>query len=96
VSDDPDLVAWFDDLEPVGLGTDTLANELPYSTRSGDAYPMHRLLMRNRGISFHEALWLEDLSADCASDGCYEGVYIASPLKLAGASGSPVNPMFAK
>ena len=45
---------------------------------------------------FHEAMWLEDLAADCAKDRRWEGLYIAAPLKMTGVSGSRVNPLFAK
>jgi kynurenine formamidase len=96
LSDDPELIEWIDRHEIVGIGTDSLANELPYSVRSNQLYPLHRLLLRNRGMTFHEALWLEELAADSRADGCYEGLYVALPLKLVGASGSPMNPLFVK
>jgi len=96
LSDDPELIEWIDRHEIVGIGTDSLANELPYSARSDQLYPLHRLLLRNRGMTFHEALWLEELAADSRTDGCYEGLYVALPLKLVGASGSPMNPLFVK
>jgi len=96
VSDDPELLEWIDREQIIGLGTDSLANELPYSARSDQLYPLHRLLLRNRGISFHEALWLEELAADSRADGCFEGLYVALPLKLVGATGSPMNPIFVK
>lgn len=96
LSDDPELIEWIDRQQIVGIGTDSLANELPYSTRSDEMYPLHRLLLRNRGMTFHEALWLEELAADSGADGCYAGLYVASPLKLAGATGSPMNPIFVK
>jgi kynurenine formamidase len=96
LSDDPELIEWIDRQQIVGIGTDSLANELPVSTRSGQMYPLHRLLLRNRGMTFHEALWLEDLAADCRADGGYAGMYVALPLKLVGATGSPMNPLFVK
>jgi kynurenine formamidase len=96
LSDDPELIQWIDDTQIVGVGTDSLANELPYSERSDQLYPLHRLLLRNRGITFHEALWLEELAADCRTDGRYAGLYVALPLKLVGATGSPMNPVFVK
>ena len=96
LSDDPELIEWIDRQQIVGIGTDSLANELPYSVRSDQLYPLHRLLLRNRGMTFHEALWLEELAADSRADGCYEGLYVALPLKLVGASGSPMNPLFVK
>lgn len=96
LSDDPELIEWIDHRQIAGIGTDSLANELPYSARSDQMYPLHRLLLRNRGMTFHEALWLEELAADSRADGCYEGLYVALPLKLVGASGSPMNPLFVK
>jgi len=96
LSDDPELIEWIDREQIAGVGTDSLANELPYSVRSDQLYPLHRLLLRNRGITFHEALWLEELAADSQADGCYSGMYIALPLKLVGATGSPMNPIFIK
>jgi kynurenine formamidase len=96
LSDDPDLIEWIDRQQIVGIATDTLANELPHSVRSDEMYPLHRLLLRNRGMTFHEALWLEELAADSRADGCYAGLYVALPLKLVGATGSPMNPVFIK
>jgi kynurenine formamidase len=96
LSDDPELIEWIDQQQIVGIGTDTLANELPHSTRSDEMYPLHRLLLRNRGMTFHEALWLEELAADSRADGCCAGLYVALPLKLVGATGSPMNPLFVK
>jgi len=96
LSRDEALFDWLDAHEVLGIGTDTLANELPVNPRTGEGYPLHRYLLRDRGLQFHEGLWLEDLAADCASDRRYVGLYIASPLKMVGASGSPVNPLFIK
>lgn len=96
VSDDRALIDWIDEKDILGLGSDTLANELPRSPRTREEYPMHRHLLRDRGLQFHETLWLEDLALDCARDGVYAGLYVASPLKIVGGSGSPVNPLFVK
>jgi len=93
-SDDPELFKWIDEAEILGLGTDTFANELPVSPRTGEEYPLHRHFLRDRGMQFHEALWLEDLAEACARDRRYAGLYIVAPLNLVGASGSPVNPIF--
>jgi kynurenine formamidase len=90
------LLEWVDAHQILGVGTDTLANELPRNPRTGEEYPLHRYLLRDRGLQFHEGLWLEDLAADSAADGRYVGLYVASPLKMVGASGSPVNPLFLK
>ena len=53
-------------------------------------------LMRNLGVTFCEILNLEELSADCAADSQYDFLYAAAPLKVAQATGAPVNPMAIK
>jgi hypothetical protein len=39
---------------------------------------------------------LHELAADCAADGVSEGMFIASPIPIVGASGSPLNPIVVK
>lgn len=96
ISYEPELVSFMMNQEIVGLATDTLCNEQPYSATVGAAFPMHVLLQRNLGISFHEALWLEDWADDCAADGVYDAFYIAAPLRLTGGTGAPMNPIAIK
>jgi kynurenine formamidase len=93
---DDALLEWIDSVQLLGLGTDTLANELPVNPETGEEYVLHRRLLRDRGMPFHEALWLADLAASCAADKRYVGLYVVSPLMLVGASASPINPLFIK
>jgi hypothetical protein len=39
---------------------------------------------------------LEGLAADCAEDGVYEFLFVAPPLTITGAVGSPINPQVIK
>jgi kynurenine formamidase len=71
------------------LGADNFGLESFPSTDKANFAPMHTYLLGQRGVSFLEVLWLEDL----AKDKVYEFVFIASALKLRGASGSPVRPL---
>lgn len=96
LSHEEDLLAWVDEIGILGIGSDTLANELPVCPATGAHYPLHRYLLRDRGLQFHEALWLEDVAAACAADRRYAGLYVAAPLKLVGCSGSPINPLFVR
>jgi kynurenine formamidase len=50
---------------------------------------VHTYLFAERGVSVIEVMWLEDL----ARDQVYEFLFIATPLKLRGATGSPIRPM---
>jgi kynurenine formamidase len=50
--------------------------------------PLHTYLQADQGVSLFEALWLEHLSKDQV----YESLFIASALKLRGATASPLRP----
>ena len=90
------LVDWFHEMEIPNLVTDTIANEVTTDPDTGVALTLHNALMRNLGIAFTEICDLEKLAEDCASDGQYAFFYVAAPLKVAKASGSPVNPVAIK
>ncbi|MEW2398100.1 cyclase family protein [Streptomyces sp. NPDC046862] len=92
----PELVEWFADMEIPNLVTDTIANEVTTDPNNGVVLPLHSALMRNLGVTFTEIADLEALAADCAEDRTYEFFYAAAPLKIANASGAPVNPIVVK
>jgi kynurenine formamidase len=92
----PELVQWFQDMEIPNLVTDTIANEVTMDPNNGVALVLHSALMRNLGVTLTEIADLEELAADCAEDGRYDFLYVAAPLKIAKAAGSPVNPVVIK
>jgi kynurenine formamidase len=92
----PELVQWFQDMEIPNLVTDTIANEVTVDPNNGVALVLHSALMRNLGVTLTEIADLEELAADCAEDGRYAFLYVAAPLKIAKAAGSPVNPVVIK
>ncbi len=92
----PELVRWFQDMEIPNLVTDTIANEVTYDPATGVALVLHSALMRNLGVSLTEIADLEALAADCAEDGRYAFLYVAAPLRVAKAAGTPVNPVVIK
>ena len=55
-----------------------------------DFLTMHKVLLVDCGIYMLEFLNL----VEPASDGVYEGVITVGPLKVTGATGSPINPIF--
>jgi len=71
------------------LGADNLGLESFPSKNAENFAPVHSYLLAEQGVSFIEVLWLEELSKDQV----YEFVFIASPLKLRGATGSPIRPL---
>jgi len=48
------------------------------------------------GILVGEIFDLDALAADCARDGVHEFQFVAPPLPITGAVGSPINPLAIK
>jgi kynurenine formamidase len=71
------------------LGADNFGVESFPSKNPDNFVPIHTYLFAERGVSIMEVLWLEDL----AKDQVYEFIFIASPLKLRGATASPIRPL---
>lgn len=93
---EPGLLEFLNQHDIVGLGSDTLCNERQHCGVMAADFPLHVLLQRNLGITFHEALWLEDWANDCSTDGEYAAFYVAAPLRLVRGSGAPMNPIVIK
>ena len=73
------------------IGADNLTLEVTPSAKSTEKsyIPVHTYLFAQRGAMILEVLNLEKLAADRV----YEMVFIGAPIKLRGASGSPVRPL---
>ncbi|MEQ9618358.1 MAG: cyclase family protein [Deltaproteobacteria bacterium] len=71
------------------LGADNFGVESFPSNDPANFAPVHTYLLAEQGVSLLEILWLEEL----AKDQVYEFVFIASSLKLRGATGSPIRPL---
>ncbi len=84
-----DAANWLASLDVVAVGCDNAAVEvIPF--QDNDFLAVHKILLVNAGIYLLEFL---DLSAP-AADGVYEGLITVAPLKVTGATGSPINPIF--
>ena len=77
------------DFGPIVLGSDTLAFEHLPPGRGLAELPGHRRLLVERGVPIIEMLALEEL---CAA-GVRKFLFVLSPLKLVGATASPVRPL---
>lgn len=96
ITDEPELIAWYHEMEFPTHGSDTIGGECSFSPISGTVLPLHSALMVNLGSPFQELMWLEDLADDCAADGQYDFMYVCSPLRIHTGTGSPVNPLAIK
>lgn len=70
-------------------GSDTTAYEVILPDLGHTRVPAHSLLLVERGVNIIEMLQLEDL----ASAEVWEFVFLAAPLNLVGATGSPLRPL---
>lgn len=76
---------WLVDNGAILIGADNMGVEkFPMSKDS-----VHTYLFAERGVCLLEILWLEEL----AKDGVNEFAFIAAPIKLRGATGTPVRPL---
>ncbi|MPZ20849.1 MAG: cyclase family protein [Luteitalea sp.] len=71
------------------LGADNFGVDSFPSKNPDNFVPVHSYLFAERGVSIIEVMWLEDL----AKDQVYEFLFIAAPLKLRGATASPIRPL---
>lgn len=77
--------AWLIDHGAILLGADNMGVEKFPMAPEG----VHTYVFAERGVCLLELVWLEDL----AKDKVYEFAFIAAPIKLRGATGSPTRPL---
>ena len=68
-------------------------NDTAPSTTEGVAFPIHVLALNAMGVLLLDYLQLEDLRAACDAMGRWEFMFAAAPLRMAGGTGSPLNPL---
>jgi len=78
------------------FATDTWGTEVRPNETADVFQPLHIVLLVNAGIWIGEMFDLEELAEDCAEDGVYEFMFVAPPLPITGAVGSPINPQAIK
>ncbi len=87
---------WLHKRELAAIATDTWGMEVRPNEVPDSYQPLHQVLIPNMGMLVGEIFALEELADDCAKDGVYEFMFVASPLPITGAVGSPVNPLAIK
>ncbi|MGH9026962.1 MAG: cyclase family protein [Acidimicrobiia bacterium] len=89
-------IEWLHDHEVAAVATDTLVFEVWPCEDSAVLLPVHMLHLRDLGLVQGQLWHLDDLAADCASDGRYDFLLAATPLPLTHAVGGPVAPTATK
>ncbi len=86
-----DASRWLSNQRVIAVGADNMAWDLigPVDPEIGTTLPGHILLLVRSGIYILENLFLEELAREAQ----YEFVFLCLPLKMRGATGSPVRPV---
>lgn len=87
---------WLATHEIAGYATDTWGTEVIPNETPDVFQPLHCVAIVNMGMLVGEIFTLEALADDCAADGVYEFLFVAPPLPITGAVGSPINPQAIK
>jgi kynurenine formamidase len=87
---------WLAQHEIAGYATDTWGTEVIPNETPDVFQPLHCVAIVNMGMLVGEIFTLEELADDCADDGVYEFLFVAPPLTITGAVGSPINPQAIK
>ncbi|MES2170790.1 MAG: cyclase family protein [Actinomycetota bacterium] len=91
------IAEWLHDHEVAAVAADNHAVEgFHYRDSEATFLPLHLIAQRDMGLHMGELFELEELSKDCAEDGVYEFQFVAPPLRVVGAVGSPINPIALK
>ena len=84
-----DAAAWLADRNIRLAGAETIAFEVTRPGAGHHMLPVHRILLVESGIHIIEVMNLAGL----AGSGSAEFAFLAAPLKLVGATGSPIRPL---
>lgn len=87
---------WLYQSQVAAVATDTWGIEVLPNDTQGAYQPLHLIMIVHAGLLVGEIFDLEELARDCAQDGCYEFMFVAPPLPVTGAVGSPINPQAIK
>jgi kynurenine formamidase len=87
---------WLYEREIAAVATDTWGVEVRPNETPDCFQPLHMISLRNTGLLFGEIFALDELAESCAEDGNHAFLFVAPPLPITGAVGSPINPLAIK
>jgi kynurenine formamidase len=87
---------WLHAHEVAAVATDTWGMEVRPNEIADSYQPLHQILIPHMGLLVGEIFELDTLAEDCANDRVYEFQFVAPPLPITGAVGTPVNPLAIK
>jgi kynurenine formamidase len=90
---DARCVPWLHERRIAVLGSDGVSDGLPGGTIPGWPLPIHQCCLTGMGVHLLDNLALAELASACAERNRWEFLFTVAPLRVAGGTGSPVNPI---
>ena len=88
----PECTNFLSERGVAALGSDGNSDTAPSNTE-GVGFPIHALALAAMGLHLLDYLRLDDLTATCERFGRWESLFVGAPLRIAGGTGSPLNPI---
>jgi kynurenine formamidase len=85
-------IEWLRDHDVAAVAIDTMTFEVYPCEDPRIFMPVHMIQLRDMGLAQGQNWHLDDIAGDCARDGQYDFMLVATPLPLTGAVGAPVAP----
>ena len=89
---DARCAGWIRKQDIAVLGSDAGSDPLPPNDGRWPL-PIHQCCLVAMGVHLLDNLRLDDLAQTCVSEGRWEFLFVASPLRVRAATGSPLNPI---
>lgn len=89
----PETLPWLSDRGVSVLGSDCISDSLPGLAIPGWVMPIHETTLVGMGVHLLDNLALGELSSACAQFEQWDFLFSALPLRVAGGTGSPLNPV---
>ncbi len=90
---DPDCIRWLYERDIAVLGSDGVSDRLPPHEEPKWPFPLHQCCIAAMGVHLLDNLDLLALSGACRDAAQWDFLFSVQPLRLARATGSPVNPV---
>ena len=90
---DPRCIPFFHERSIAVLGSDGISDPLPGSGIENWSVPVHQCCLAGMGVHLLDNLDFRGLAEGCAERNRWEFFFTVAPLRVAGGTGSPVNPI---
>ncbi|MEL7209566.1 MAG: cyclase family protein [Actinomycetota bacterium] len=89
----PECVPWLHERQVAVLGCDGISDVLPGRHPEGWVMPVHQCVITAMGVHLLDNLRLDRLAEACRRHQQWSFLFSVAPLRVAGGTGSPVNPI---